>query len=119
MYQDRIEYLKRAIKRTYKRYTGERTDGKATLLDVAKFFNIPIDKSRMEDYIVEKIDYTTPSIQIKDEKNDITFTAVYTCNADLLNFSGGMQFNSVISTSPIRKEEVLYYIGSETPIITK
>lgn len=119
MYQDRIEYLKRAIKRTYKRYTGERTDGKVTLLDVAKFFNIPIDKSRMEDYIVEKIDYTTPSIQIKDEKNDITFTAVYTCNADLLNFSGGMQFNSVISTSPIRKEEILYYIGSETPIITK
>lgn len=119
MYQDRIEYLKRAIKRTYKRYTGERTDGKATLLDVAKFFNIPIDKSRLEDYIVEKIDYTTPSIQIKDEKNGITFTAVYTCNADLLNFSGGMQFNSVISTSPIRKEEILYYIGSETPIITK
>ena len=28
MYKDRIEYLKRAIKRTYKHYTGERSDGK-------------------------------------------------------------------------------------------
>ncbi len=54
MYQDRIEYLKRAIKRTYKRYTGERTNEKTTLLDVAKFFNIPIDKSRMEDYVDKK-----------------------------------------------------------------
>lgn len=119
MYQDRIEYLKRAIKRTYKRYTGDRTDGKATLLDVAKFFNIPIDESRLEDYVVKKMDYTTPSIEIIDEKNDISYTSLYTGDADLLNFSGAMQFNSVISTSPLRKEEILYYIGSEIPIITK
>ncbi len=119
MYQDRIEYLKRAIKRTYKRYTGERTDGKATLLDVAKFFNIPVDESRTEDYSIKKIDYNTPSIEIKDEKNDITYNAIYTGNADLLNFSGAKKFNSVISTSPLRTEESLYYIGGETPIITK
>lgn len=119
MYQNRIEYLKRAIKRTYKRYTGERTDGKATLLDVAKFFNIPVDESRTEDYVVSKIDYNVPSIEIKDEKNNIFYTATYTGNADLLNFSGATQFNSVISISPIRKEESLYYIESETPIITK
>ena len=42
MYRDRIEYLKRAIKRTYKRYTGERQDGSASIKDVADFFNIPI-----------------------------------------------------------------------------
>ncbi len=36
MYNDKIEYLKRAVKRTYKRYIGERTDGKATLIDVLK-----------------------------------------------------------------------------------
>lgn len=119
MYQDRIEYLKRAIKRTYKRYTGERTDGKATLLDIAKFFNIPIDESRTDDYTIKKIDYTTPSIEIQDEKNDITYNATYTGNADLLNFSGATEFNSVISTSPLRKEESLYYIGGEIPIITK
>lgn len=119
MDNNKIEYLKRAIKRSYKRYTGERTDGKATLLDVAKFFNIPVDESRLDDYIIKKIDYNTPSIEIKDEKNDITYNATYIGNADLLNDSGAMQFNKVISASPIRKEEVLYYIGNETPIINK
>ncbi len=119
MDQDRMEYLKRAIKRTYKRYTGERTDEKATLLDVAKFFNIPVDESRTDDYTIKKIDYTIPSIEIKDEKNDITYNATYTGNAYLLNFGGATEFNSVISTSPLRKEESLYYIGGEIPIITK
>lgn len=119
MYQDRIEYLRRAIKRTYKRYIGERTDGKATLLDVAKFFNIPVDESRMGDYVINNINYSTPSIEITDGKNAISYHAAYTGNADLLNFSGATQFNKVVSVSPLRKEETLYYIGSETPIITK
>lgn len=119
MYNDKIEYLKRAIKRSYKRYTGERTDGKATLLDVAKFFNIPVDESRLDDYIIKKIDYNAPSIEVNDEKSDITYNATYTGNADLLNHSGEMQFNKVTSVSSIRKEEVLYYIGNETPIITE
>ena len=119
MYQDRIEYLRRAIKRTYKRYTGERTDGKANVLDVAKFFNIPVDETRMGDYVINNINYFTPSIEITDGKNAISYTATYTGNADLLNFSGAMQFNKVVSVSPSRKEETLYYIGSETPIITK
>ena len=119
MYQDKIEYLKRVIKKTYERYTGESTDKKATLLDVAKFFNIPIEESRIEDYVIKNFDEVTPSIEIVDKRNAITYTATYTGDAELLNFSGPMQFNYVISTSPIRKEEVLYYIGSETPIITK
>lgn len=119
MEQDRMEYLKRAIKRTYKRYIGERTDGEAKLLDVAKFFNIPVDESRTEDYSIKKIDYSTPSIEIMDEKNNISYTATYTDRADLLNYWGAKEFNSVISTSSIRKEESLYFIGSETPIITK
>lgn len=117
--KDRIEYLKSAIKSAYKRYTGERTDKKATLLDVAKFFNIPVDEARTEDYSIKQIDYNTPSIEIKDEKNDITYNAIYTGKADLLSYSGPMQFNKVTSVSPIRKEEVLYYIGDETPIITE
>lgn len=73
MYQDRIEYLKKAIKRTYKRYTGERTDGKATILDVAKFFNIPVNESRMDDYVINNINYSTPSIEITDRKNAVSY----------------------------------------------
>ncbi len=119
MYQDRIEYLKRAIKSTYKRYTGERTDGKATLSDVAKFFSIPIDEERMDDYVITNINYFTPSIEITDRKTDTSYTATYTGDADLLNFSGEMNFKKVVSISPLRKEEALYYISDEIPIITK
>lgn len=46
--------LKRVVKRTYKKYTGGRIDGKTTLLDVAKLFSISIDKPRRKDYVVEK-----------------------------------------------------------------
>ncbi len=119
MYQDKIEALKREIKRTYKRYMEETADKKATLLDLAKFFNIPVEESRIEDYVVKSFDEVTPFIEIVDERNATSYTATYTGNAELLNFSGPMQFNCVISTSPIRKEEVLYYIGSEAPIITR
>ncbi len=119
MSQDEMEFRKRAIKRTYKRYIGERTDEKATILDVAKFFNIPIDESRIDDFVVNSIDCTTPSIEITDLKNSISYTATYTGNADLLNYSGPTQFNKVVSISPLRKEEILYYIGSNYPIITK
>ena len=38
MYRGENEYFKRAIKRAYKRYTGERDDKTATIADVAKFF---------------------------------------------------------------------------------
>lgn len=120
MYQDRIEYLRREIKRTYKRYTGERTDGKATLLDVVKFFNIPVDESRTEDYSIKKIDYCTPSIEVIDTKNNTLFVAGYTCNADLFNSYGGeVKYVRLSSVNESRKLDSLSYIGEETPIITK
>lgn len=120
MYQDKIEYLKRAIKRTYKRYTGERTDRKTKLTDVAKFFNIPIDESRLTDYQITKINFKEPSIEILDMQTDTTFTATYTSDADLLDYGDReVIFNSLISTNPQRKLETLFYIGDEIPIITK
>lgn len=119
MNQDKLTYLKRAIKRTYKRYTGERTDVKASLKDVTDFFNIPINEERIDDYVIKNIDYDTPNIEVLDTKENISYTATYTGDAHLLNYFGPIQFNSVVSTSPVRKEEILYYIGNETPIITK
>lgn len=120
MYNDKIEYLKRAIKRTYKRYIGERTDGNATLIDVLKFFNISIDESRIEDYKISKIDYNTPSIEVFDTKDSTLFAAKYTSNADLLNYSGGeVRFIKLSSVNVKRRIDSLFYIGNETPIIEK
>lgn len=120
MYNDKIEYLKRAIKRTYKRYIGERTDGNATLIDVLKFFNISIDESRIEDYKISKIDYNTPSIEVFDTKDSTLFAAKYTSNADLLNYSGGeVRFIKLSSVNAKRRIDSLFYIGNETPIIEK
>ena len=120
MYRGENEYFKRAIKRAYKRYTGERDDKTATIADVAKFFNILIDKERLNDYVINEIAYDDPYISIIDTKNNISYHANYTYDADLLNYSGGVvKFNSVVATSPLCKEESLYYIGDERPIITK
>ena len=117
-YKDKVEYLKRAIKRTYKRYTGERNDGEATIKDVACFFNIPVDEARFQDYSIEKIDYNIPSIEIYDEKTNTLHTAKYTSDADLLNYSSGkVSFVSVKSSRIDYETDSLYYIGDKDPII--
>ena len=64
----KIEYVKRTIKKTYERYIGKSHDEKATLLDVAKFFNTPVEKSRIEDYAIKSFDEETPSLEIVDKK---------------------------------------------------
>lgn len=120
MEKNEIEYLKRKIKRTYKRYIGERTDGTATLTDVAKFFNISIDETRIQDYVIKEIDYDKLSIELIDTKNDISYVASYTNKADMLDcFGSEINFINLISVNPIRKVESLYYIGIDTPIISR
>ena len=119
MYNDKEEYLKRAIKRTYKRYIGERTDGKATIVDVLKFFNISVDTTRLEDYDIESIDYNMPSIKVVDKKDNTTVTSKYTEDAKLLNYSGSTKFINVIITNPNYRIESLYYTNSNTPIISQ
>ena len=119
MYNDKEEYLKRAIKRTYKRYIGERTDEKATIVDVLKFFNISVDTTRLEDYDIESIDYNMPSIKVVDKKENTTVTSQYTENARLLNYSGSTKFINVIITNPNYRIESLYYTNSTIPIISQ
>ena len=119
MYNDKEEYLKRAIKRTYKRYIGERTDGKATIVDVLKFFNISVDTTRLEDYDIESIDYNIPSIKVVDKKDNTTVTSKYTEDAKLLNYSGNTKFINVIITNPNYRIESLYYTNSTIPIISQ
>ncbi len=120
MKQDKIEYLTKIIKRNYERYLGERANRKASLLDIATSFNIPIDQTREQDYMIQNIDYNDPSIEIVDTKTNTSYTATYTYDANLLHYSSEEKdFNRVVSTSPIRQEERLYYIGNKTPIITK
>lgn len=92
MKDEKIDYLKRAIKRNYKRFIGGRFDGEAKLIDVLKLFNISIDETRVEDYQVEAIDYNIPSIKVIDKKTNTTFTAEYTDEAKLLNYSGSTNF---------------------------
>lgn len=47
MRKETEDYLKRDIKRTHKRYIGQRTDAEATIYDLAERFNIPVDKERL------------------------------------------------------------------------
>ena len=69
MYVSRkIEYVKRTVKKIYERYIGKSHDEKAKLLDVAKFFNTPVEKSRIEDYAIKSFDEETLSLEIVDKK---------------------------------------------------
>lgn len=115
-----LEYLKRKIKRTYKRYTGERTDETATIEDVAKFFNIPVCVVNRDDFKIVNIDFKIPAIEMFNTKTNTTYKATYTSDAKLFNYWGGkVKFNRVIMASPQCEQESLYYIGSETPIISR
>jgi hypothetical protein len=120
MYEEYNDYLKRRIKRTYKRYIKERTDETATISDVAKFFNISIDPQREEDYKVESIDYNIPSIVISDTKKNVLFHSQLTNDAKLLEYSStNMAFIEVKTIYESATKESLYFIGKNTPIIEK
>lgn len=88
---------------------------KDELLKNANFFNIPVDGERLGDYIVKK---STPTIEIIDKKNNISYNSTYITYFDDVNCFIA-QMNCVTSISQSRKEENIYYIGSETPIITR
>lgn len=119
MYKDKIEYLKRVIKRNYKRYTGERNDGEATLKDVTDLFNIPVDESRLDDYIIKNIDYKIPAIEVLDKETNTIYRSKYTCDADLLNYSapGSVKFISVQSFNNNYNTDSIYYIGDNKAIM--
>ena len=120
MHSRRNDYLRREIKRRYKFYTGERNDGTATLLDVVELFNISVDASRLDDYVIKSIDFKIPSIEVLDTKNNILYSSQYTANADLFNsFGGDTKFINVIITGNDYRIESLYWIDSSKPIITK
>lgn len=122
MNEKQLDYFKRAIKRNYKRYTKERTDAEATLTDVTKFFNIPIDENRIKDYTIENINFKIPSIEVFDTKENTTYKAEYTACASLLGYytdSEEYRYINLISDGPKGRVESLCYFGVEKPIISE
>ena len=107
MAQELSELTKKEIKSTFK---GNR-EGDSRIDQIAALFNIPIDKSRIEDYVITKVDENIPSIEMIDSKNNISYASCYTSEAEMLNFHGSFQFNHLTITSPERKIESLFYIG--------
>ena len=96
MYNTReIDYLKRKIKRTYKWYTGERTDGTATIFDLAQLFKLPINGENLEDYEVKSIDFKVPSIEIISKTTSYRYFAEYSACSDLLNYGGSGELNFI------------------------
>ena len=115
MAQELSELTKKEIKSIFK---GNR-EGDSRIDQIAALFNIPIDKSRIEDYVITKVDENIPSIEMIDSKNNISYASCYTSEAKMLNFHGSFQFNHLTITSPERKIESLFYIGKSNPIISR
>lgn len=114
---DRSElgYLLRKVKRTYKWYTGERTDGTATILDLAKLFKLSIDEDKLEDYEVKSFKSEIPNIEIVSKSTGYTYFAEYSDSSELLSYSSGtLKFiNQLISYSDDVKRETTCSLFSE------
>ena len=105
-----ICYLKRVVKRTYKWYTGERTDGTATIADLAKLFKLPLDEENLEDYEIKSFDSEIPSVEILCKKNNATYYAEFSASSELLSYySGDEKFiNHIINYSDAHKRETTH-----------
>lgn len=92
-----------------------------TAKKITEHFNIPIDESRIQDYIIQNAKLTgAAEIELTDTKNDITYTASYSNNATLLNYMGGkIQFLNLTVVNHTIKIENCYYIGNDNPIISR
>ena len=108
--KSQIDYLKRVVKRTYKRYTGERTDGTATIADLAKLFKLPLDEENLSDYEIKSFDSKIPSIEILCKKDNSTYYAEYSDGSELLSYFGGKEkfINHIINYSDTHKRETTH-----------
>ncbi len=121
MYKVEHSYLKEKIKEIYESYRW----GKVSIIDVARYFNLKLDESRLGDYKIELIDfdgtesksYEVPCIRILDTKNNTTTTAKYTSVADLLRLSTyEINFLEVVTTGDGYKVTSLYDLYKQYPI---
>ena len=117
MQQFYVETIMNRLKSTYKAYSGEKKDKSVSLKEVAEFFNIVIDESRLEDYVIKCINLETPSITLFDNKTETTYISEYTCDAKLFScYGGNVKYNSLLTITPTHRIDSLYYIGDKKPL---
>ncbi len=116
-YNNKIEYLKRKIKRTYKWYTNERTDVNATILDIAKLFKIKLDEKYLSSYKIKSINYNDKiNIEIEDTNNNILYKAFYSDN--LVNsLTNRNSFIYVTILEDNKKINRAFYINDDEPFL--
>lgn len=116
MEQDRIKHLKRAIEMVYKKYT-QKANKKTSLMDLARFFNIPIDESRLEDYEIKSINYNDNiTMELIDKRKNTLYDSEYYI------FSKNQDdpiYIKVTEINPSNRLVNLYYLGYDKPIRTK
>jgi len=102
------------IKMSFYKWHGEREE--KSLEELASYFNIPIEEKRKDDYIIKRLSFDDPSIEIYDKKTDITYKAKYTTNADLFNHIEREKkfINLIVETLDYRIEK-LYHINYVKP----
>ena len=107
---------KEPIEKIYEKYN----QGLATIQDIAKYFNIPIDPNRLSDYQITKFDLDSLSIEIIDTRTCTTHTACYSKNSETLGFMAYVEeitFINVTSKNSIYERRQDYHIGEKIPIL--
>lgn len=107
---------KEPIKKIYEKYN----QGLATIQDIALYFNIPTDSTRLSDYQITKLDLNNLSIEIIDTRTSTTHTACYSKNSETLGFMAYVEeitFINVTSKNSIYERRQDYHIGEKIPIL--
>lgn len=91
------------IKNIYQKYLNK----EASILELANLFNIKLDETRLDDYVIKRI--FIENIEIEDTKNKINYKSAISSHASLLNMIGpGMKWLNIEETSLDYKKEFLY-----------
>lgn len=134
----KIHFLESHIFKNYERYKSKleyiNDDGKSenrlvNISDIASYFEIYLDQSRLDDYKVEDININALTIAIRDTKENIVYKANFSYDSNIEKIEDAFAlydisrpYNSIINTTVVTDnyiKEKSYYVGSKEPIMER
>jgi len=134
----KIHFLESHIFKNYERYKSKleyiNDDGKSenrlvNISDIASYFEINLNQSRLDDYKVEDININALTIAIRDTKENIVYKACISYDSNIEKIEDAFAlydisrpYNSIINTTVVTDnyiKEKSYYVGSKEPIMER
>ena len=107
------------VNQNRERLVKKQEDKKRIMMEAFQTFDIDIDESRAEDYVITSIDYNIPSIKVMDKKNNTLYTLEYTSYINLLNYIGEKKFAHVTICNSKSRIEKVYQLSPKKLIASQ